>query len=143
MQKLRVDQIYNLLRFDTRGRFFSVTFERRTNGLNQRAGEIRTMLCRTAGTMSAFKRGVIPTERRDREDFRNAVITVWDCAAYLRNLSAGMDRETAGREAFRRIDIAGIKSCSIVSKSQLPPTIKRQWHRIHNAFRLANMPQAA
>lgn len=142
VEKLTVDEIFNLLRKETHGRFFSVTYERRTDGLRQRAGDLRTMLCRVAGTMRKYKRGIVPTARRDREDFRLAVLTVWDIQQYQQNRQHGMDQETAGRNAYRRIDVAGIRHCSVLDDSDLPPTIRMEFHNIQNRFRLANMPES-
>ncbi len=144
MPRLTIDQVFAQLRYATNA-FYSVEFERRTSRSDGTAvaGDKRTMLCRTAGSMNAYKRGVISTAQRDQEDFNHAVLTVWDVQAFMRNRRAGMDNETAGRSAWRRIDLVTLTKLSAVPRRRLPPNIRRGLHHIRNAFRLANMPRPA
>ncbi len=130
MRKLTVDELFDLLRYDTDGRFYSVTFERRGTRRDgsQRPGDLRTMLCKTAATMTRYKRGVISNEHRDEEDLRCAVLTVWDVQAFMRNIKRGMSKWSAGYNAWRRIDLAGLKECSLVELGELPPTIRLELH---------------
>ena len=144
MPRLTVDQIFAQLRFAT-NQFYSVEFERRTNRPDGTAvaGDVRTMLCRTGGTMTAYKRGVISDAQRDQEDFTHAVLTVWDVQAFMRARAQGLNRQAAGCAAWRRIDLVTLRKLSVVPRRRLPPDIRRGLHQIRNAFRRANMPRPA
>lgn len=144
MPRLTVDQIFAQLRYATNA-FYSVEFERRTDRADGTAvaGDVRTMLCRTAGSMTAYKRGVIATADRDQEDFTHAILTVWDVQAYMRNRRNGMSRRAAGLAAWRRIDLVTVKRLSVTPRRRLPPDIRRGLHHITNAYRRANMPRRA
>lgn len=142
MPRLTIDQIFAQLRFATNS-FYSVEFERRTDRPDGSAlaGEVRRMLCRTGGTMTAHKQGIIADAVRDQEDFNHAVLTVWDVHAYMSARRQGMDHVHAGRSAWRRIDLVTLRKLSIVPHRKLPPDIRGGLHNITNAFRLANMPR--
>lgn len=142
---MTTDEIFNLLRNDSRGRFFSVVFERRTtNRLRNRfAGELRRMLCRSAGTMSSYKLGAISDEERDEEDLRCGVVTVWSMDAYMEQRRREINHETAALRSWRRIDLMGLKECSIVDATDLPPTYRPHLHRVTNPFRSQHMPEVA
>lgn len=137
--QLTVDEIFDLLQQENH--FFSVTFERRTNGVHQVAGDLRTMLCRTG--MSRYKLGLIPDAVRAEEDFRHGILTVWSLNDYNRNRRQGMSDFNAGYNAWRRIDLLKIKALSVVGPELLPPTIRNELHELTNVFRLANMPESA
>jgi len=139
---MTTDEVFNLLRYGTKGKFFSVTFERRTTRRDGSAiaGELRTILCKTAGEMSSYKLGHVLDVDRDREDFRNAVLTVWDIQAFLSNKRQGMSQSIAGQNAFRRIDVTSVQRCSAIDNNELPPSIRIELHQITNQFRLQNLP---
>ena len=143
MQKITVDELFNLIRFGTEGKFFSVTFQRRTDRRDGSAvaGDLRTMLCRT--NMTKFKLGVVSDFERDEEDFRNAIITCWDFGQYIVNRRTGLSKRQAGFRSWRRIDICGIRNISLLNRNEiiLPPKIRPHLHRINNVFRLANLPE--
>jgi hypothetical protein len=153
MRKLTVDEAFDLLRFDTEGRFFSVTTERRTDRADrsQVAGDLRTMLCKAAGTMSRYKRGIIPDEVRDREDAQHGLITVWSLDAFMRYRRGGNCRKchgpcrNMGEHSFRRVDLMGLRhpqaECSVIDADELPITYRPALHHVTNEFRAANMPR--
>lgn len=99
------------------------------------------MLCKTAAEMTRYKLGRIPQDARDEEDFRCGILTVWSMDAYMRNRRAGMDKETAGYNAWRRIDLMGLRhpeaKCSLVDSSKLPATYLPFLHEVTNQYRLA------
>jgi len=134
--KITVDQLFRLL--SEEGHFFSVTFERRTRGRSQRPGDLRRMLCRTG--VQDFKLGVISDAHRAEEDFRHGLITVFDINAFLRNRRHGVSDFDAGYNAWRRIDLCGIRELSLLDEDTLPPTIHNELHHITNPWRLAHMP---
>lgn len=138
-QRIRVDELFNIL--SNENAFFSVEFERRTNRADGTAvqGDRRRMICRSG--VQNYKLGVIPDAVRAAEDFRHAVLTVWDVQAYHRNRRQGMEQWDAGRNAWRRIDLTTVSECSAVPMDDLPPDIIRDLHDITNAYRLANMPR--
>ena len=144
MPRITVDQIFAQLRFATNS-FFSVEFERRTTRPDGTAvaGDIRRMLCRTGGKMTAYKQGIIPDAQRDQEDFTHGLLTVWDVNAYMAAIRRGEPREAAGRAAWRRIDLVTLHKLSVVPRRRLPPDIRIGLHQISNGFRLANMPRRA
>lgn len=141
MRKITTDLLFDLLRHETNGKFFSVTFQRRTTRHNrtQVAGDERTMLCRTG--MKKYKLGVVSDESRDEEDFRCAVLTVWSVSDFMRLTKTGIDKLTAGFNAWRRIDLCSVLECSLVDDKELPPEIIDGLHEITNTYRLANMPR--
>lgn len=145
MRKITVDELFDLLRNETEGKFYSVTFQRRTTRRNrsQAAGAIRTMLCRTAGTMESYKRGLIPAEARDAEDLRCGVLTVWSMDAYMHMRREGMSHENAAWAAWRRVDLMGLRACSLVDDDELPPTYRPHLHEVTNQFRRENMPKVS
>src|SRR4051812_21755402 len=130
MRTITVDQIFDELRFGTGGKFFSVTFHRRTalrHGVN--LGDARTMLCRTGVQMGT--KGVIPQEERDEEDFRCAVLTVCDVTAYRKYRRRGWEQNRAAERSFRRIDLTTITECSVLDeKTDLPPFLVAEFHQI-------------
>ena len=152
MRKLRVDELFNVLRY-SKGEFFTVQFERRTNSENWRlrAGDIRTMLCRTGVT--DFKRGIVSDAERDAEDFRHGILTVFDAGWFisqLRDIAARLKcrineipqdvRYEVGCNSWRRIDLCGLRDCSLIGDEALPPKIVPQFHSLTNEWRLAHMP---
>ena len=145
MRKITTDELFDLLRHDTSGHFFSVTFQRRTTrpDRSQRAGEIRTMLCKTAGTMSSYKLGRIPTEVRDEEDLRTGNLTVWSMDSYMARRRDGWSHENAAWAAWRRVDLMGVRACSLVDDAELPPTYRPHLHEVRNEFRASHMPRVS
>ena len=145
MRKITTDELFDVLRYETEGRFYSVTFERRTTRRNRtaRAGELRTMLCKTGAEMSSYKLGVISTEARDEEDLRTGTITVWSMDAYTRLRKMGWPHENAAWNSWRRIDLMGIKECSLIDDEELPPTYRPAYHHVTNRYRLAHMPRVS
>lgn len=145
MRKITTDELFGVLRNESEGKFYSVTFERRTTRRNgsQAAGDIRTMLCRTAGTMDSYKLGVISTEERDAEDLRCGVLTVWSLDAYNTLRRGGMEAKEAKWRAWRRIDLMGIRECSLIDDDELPPTYRPYLHEVTNEYRRQNMPRVS
>lgn len=143
MRKITADELFDLLRYDTKGRFYSVLFERRTTRRDQtaQAGDLRKMLCRTAGTMTSYKQGVIADEERDAQDAQHGILTVWSMDSYMGMRNDGMAHENAAWAAWRRIDLMGLKECSLVEDDELPPTYRPFLHHLTNDYRLANMPR--
>ena len=141
MPRPTVDVMFNVLR--NTNQFFSVEFKRRTARPDGTAveGDTRKMLCRAAGTMEAYKLGVIPTAARDEEDFRHAILTVWSMDAYMAQIRRGVERQVAAWNAWRRIDLTTVTQLSAMPLAQLPPDIRRNVHDITNAYRLANLPR--
>lgn len=149
MRKLTVDEAFDALRYDTEGRFFSVTTERRTTRRDrtQRAGDLRTFLCRAAGSMTAYKLGVISDEQRDAEDLRTGTLTVWSLDAYMSHVRHGRDKEWAKWNSWRRVDLMGLRhpqaQCSVIDDAELPIRYRPEYHDVTNAFRAANMPRVS
>jgi len=92
-------------------RFFSVYFIRKTDSKNGKKGQLRKMLCRTG--VNNYKKGIIPDEVRDKEDLDHGVLTVWSVDSYQSNIKNGMDKTLAASNAWRRINLDEIVSCSI------------------------------
>lgn len=143
---ITTDELWNILRYEG-SEFFSVEFERRTRSRrhNARPGTITKMLCRTG--MNKYKLGIESNAQRDARDFQNCILTVWSCDAYNANIQRGMSKEQAAFNSWRTIDIATVRSCSLLDKleienAKLPPDIIAGVHRITNQFRLQNMPRA-
>lgn len=133
-------ELFKLLRYNTGGHFFRVTFECRTPSHRNPfapAGRERTMLCRTG--VNAFKKGKIDQADRDAEDFRHGLITVWSVTDYHKNIKHGMTTVDAAFDAWRRIDLITVKECSLVDDVELPPEVVAGVHHITNEFRLKNM----
>lgn len=91
--------------------------------------------------MKSHKQGIITDEQRDAEDLRCGVLTVWSMDAYMMLRRKGWDHERAAEGSWRRIDLMGIKECSLVDDKELPPTYRPQFHQVTNRFRLAHMPR--
>lgn len=140
METVTVDEIFRLMRSGG-GRFFSVEFERRTRSRHsaQVEGDRRVMLCRTQ--MQAHKKGIISDVLRDEEDFRCAVLTVWSVNDFMRLRKLGQNHRDAGFNSWRRIDLAGIVKCSILTPNEVDIWIRLEIHRITNPYRLQNLPQ--
>lgn len=138
-RRITVDELFNILRNENS--FFSVEFERRTNRADGTAaqGDIRRMIARS--NVNNYKLGVIPDDVRAAEDFRHALLTVWDVQAYHRNRAQGMGQWDAGRNAWRRIDLTTVRAVSVLPLDDLPPDIIANLHDITNAYRLANLPR--
>lgn len=139
--RITTDQLWTILR-EQGNRFFSVTFERRTSRKDGTAdaGALRTMLCRTG--MNAYKKGVIPDQVRDAEDFRNGIITVWSVDVFRRNVKElGLDKEQAAWNAWRRIDVITVRECSLLEDAELPPEFVEGAHQITNEYRLSHLPR--
>lgn len=99
-----------------KGQFFSVDFARKNdkkvNGvIVEFAGSIRHMVCRRG--VGKYVQGVQPIGQRKAEDSRNEVLTVWDVQVYQEQRKMGIDQETAGTKAYRRINMADVKAISI------------------------------
>jgi len=108
---------------DKKGRFFTVTFRRKTakfeviNGKRTKVadkGDLRTMLCRRGvkqftNTALGFKGKVKNT---DWEDLRNDTLTVFDVGLYNAYRAGGLRAVTAGRRAYRKINLREIVSVS-------------------------------
>lgn len=124
--------------------FFSVEFLRRTKRKDGSAscGDLRRMLCRTAATMSAYKKGVISTADRDDEDFRNGVLTVWSVDTYNKLLRDGEQPIDAACNSWRRVDVLSIIKCSKVDSTTLPVDVLSGIHTLTNIYRLSHMPPA-
>lgn len=88
-------------------KFFSVEFIKRTN--NQK----RIMLCRTG--MKKYKKNSI-NDNRESRDVKHDLITVWSVDSFNRNLAKGMDKEQAGFNAWRSIDLRSISKCSLMKE---------------------------
>jgi hypothetical protein len=136
-RKLRVDQIFHLLRQN--GKFFSVTFNRRTNSSTAKAGDEVKILCRTG--VNKYSSGALPAGYRDEEDSRTGTLTVWSMTHYMKYRASGLDIVAAGKKSYRRIDVCSITMCSVVHTGNLPPIIKEEWHKITNIYRKQNMPK--
>jgi hypothetical protein len=149
-RRITTDELWTMLRFGSSS-FFSVEFERRTSrsdGTNP-AGTLRKMLCRTG--MNKYKLGVIPDVQRDTEDFRHGILTVWSFDSYLGNLRRGMSKLDAGLNAWRRVDLITLRSCSLLSKidleamgineTLLPPDVIAGVHHLTNQYRLSHLPR--
>ncbi len=133
-----VDEIFNILRMHNQ--FFYVEFERRTDSKNSsaKAGDIRKMLCRT--NMNRFKKGIVPDAKRDDEDFKNGVLTVFSVNDYHKYVKDGMNAIDAGYNSWRRIDLVSLVSCSVIPKKEIPPAIRMSFHKLSNRYRLDNIP---
>ena len=123
----------------TNGRFFKVTFRCRCprvrNGqIVAPVGRVREMLCRL--NVNVFKRNIISDEQRDREDLQHAILTCWDVQEYFRLRGQGMVRRVAGRNSYRRINLAEIQAeiKDVVSAEDLPITLRDNIHRIKNGW---------
>lgn len=88
-------------------KFFSVEFTKRTN--NQK----RIMLCRTG--MNKYKKNSTDESRKSR-DIKHDLITVWSVDSFNRNLAKGMDKEQAGFNAWRSIDLRSVSKCSLMKE---------------------------
>lgn len=141
--EITVDELFRLMRFESKGRFFSVVTERRTRSLRnrQQQGDLRKMLCRTG--MVSHKKGIIPDEARDREDFQHGILTVWSMDAYMENRRRGQGHEDAAYYAWRRVDLMGLKKCSLLEDTELEVTYHPYMHDLSNEWRLAHMPPVA
>lgn len=93
--------------------------------------------------MDVYKKGIISDSARDHEDFEHGIITVWSMDAYLKLRQAGTPREIAGFKAWRRIDIMGIRTISLIADEQLDIYYHPHLHHLTNEFRLLHMPQIA
>lgn len=140
---ITVDQLWQELRYGTEGKFFSVEFERRTNSQRrvQVAGDIRKMLCRTQ--MHSYKKGIISDRHRDEQDFRCGILTVWSMDSYMLSRRHGTTHEVSAMDAWRRIDLAGVRKCSLFHNEEISMRIHSELHEITNTWRLANMPLEA
>jgi hypothetical protein len=143
MRKITTDELFDALRHDTEGRFFSVTFQRRTSrkDRSQHAGEMRTMLCKAAGAMKSYKLGIISDAARDAEDLRCGVLTVWSMDAYMGYRRRGYSHQNAAPRSWRRIDLMGVLEASTIDREELPPTYRPELHQVNNRFRRAHMPR--
>ena len=143
MRKITTNELFDLLRHETDGKFFSVTFQRRTTRFNrtQVAGEERTMLCRTG--MKSYKLGIVSDEARDEEDLRVGVLTVWSMDAYMSHRRHGLTHEAAALDAWRRVDLMGLRACSLVNDRELPPTYRPELHEVRNLWRRRHMPRVS
>lgn len=138
--RITTADLFNLLR-NSNGHFFKVRFECRTASRRHclPAGRDREMLCRTG--VKAFRKGKISQEERDKEDFRNGVLTCWSVGDFHQNVKDGKPTMEAAFDAWRRIDILTVKECSLLDDDELPPEIVDGVHQISNEFRLQNMPK--
>jgi hypothetical protein len=99
--------------------------------------------------MSKYKLGVIPDAVRDTEDFENAVLTVWSMDAYNSHLRRGMPKQWSAMNAWRRVDLITLRSCSLLDRvdlpidvsDSLPPDIVGGYHNLSNQYRLNNLPR--
>ena len=134
---MTVDEIFNILRLNNQ--FFQVSFNRRTDSKhsNAKAGDVRTMLCRT--NMHKYKKGIIEDAERDNEDFVNGILTVWSVSDYHNLVKKGMNPIQAGYNAWRRIDLTSLIECSIVPKKLLPPDIRNGLHIFKNQYRKTHL----
>ena len=99
-----------------RGQFFAVDFARKNdkkvNGVVvEKAGDIRHMVCRRG--VAKYVSNVLPEGHRKEEDERNAVLTIWDVQAYQADRKEGKQQDEAGKNAYRRINLADVKAISI------------------------------
>jgi len=106
-----------------KGKFFTVTFKRKTakyevlNGtktLVAAVGDLRTMLCRRGvkkftNQSLGFSGKVHSTVL---EDSKNDVLTVFDVELYNSYRRSGLRPITAGRRAYRRINLKEVVSLS-------------------------------
>jgi hypothetical protein len=115
MKTITIDQLFHLLHDGNEGKFFSVTFTKKSDNTE------RTMLCRTG--VSKYTKGILPPGERLQQDYKNSVLTVWDMIAYNKNLKEGQDKQKAAMNAYRRINIPTITQCSLLDKTELPPNI--------------------
>jgi hypothetical protein len=117
-----VHEVYNRIQ-TVGGKFFSVTFRRKHPKYSDERGEDgrrivlepagaeRHMVCRRR--VRRYTLGVIPPEVRLREDLRNRVLTVFDVATFNQLRRQGYRLVTAGRQSYRRINVAEVVDISI------------------------------
>jgi hypothetical protein len=132
--------------------FFHVSFRRRTpkkdkNGKTVEVeGTIREMVCRTG--VNSFKKGIVSDEKRNAEDLKHAVLTVFDIQHFLKLLKAAKDVNTVindklrfvyGCKSWRRINVLEILSLSVLTDAELPPNMKPELHEIKNAWQLQRL----
>ncbi len=87
-----------------KGRFFAVEFRRKTKGRNgELPGTIRKMTCRRS-----VRRYCTSGRSNAGSDAENSVLTVWDVEAFRAARREGKPLGEAGRQAYRRINLAGI-----------------------------------
>lgn len=140
--RITTSQLFTILSNTTQ--FFSVSFERRTPGINgEPVGSIRKMLCRTG--MNKYKKGIISDADRAERDFKHGILTVWSVDAFNENLAKGMDHNTAAFAAWRSIDLITIRKCSLLGSlgidTDLPPDQIIGDHNLTNQYRLAHLPR--
>ena len=99
------------------------------------------MLCRTG--MKSYKLGAISDEARDEEDLRCGVLTVWSMDAYMTHRRHGRTHEESAWDAWRRVDLMGLRACSLVNDRELPPTYRPALHEVRNPWRRRHMPRVS
>jgi len=106
-----------------KGKFFKVTFKRKTNKyatvdgvrtLVAKKGDLRTMLCRRGvGSFTNASLGFAGKAKDTvSEDSRNDVMTVFDVELYNQYRKDGLRPVSAGRRAYRRINLADVTDIS-------------------------------
>lgn len=106
-----------------KGKFFSVTFKRKTNKYEvingqktctAHKGDLRTMLCRRSVTRFTNTNLGFSGKPKNtvREDDQNDVLTVFDIGVYNAYRNGGLRPITAGRRSYRRINLREVVSIS-------------------------------